>query len=301
VLTFFNYKSANDLFINALDIANCGDIVSPRGKRVTERRGVTLVLNDVERNVISFPQRKLNYHFMVAEWLWMLHGLKDVKTIAGYNKQIAQFSDNGETFFGAYGPRVQRDLVNVEQLLRKDPSTRQAVMCTWRHEALYMPTKDVPCTLTWQFFNRNDKLELHVNMRSNDVWLGLPYDIYNFTQIQRHLAQRLDIGVGAYYHHVGSLHLYDDNREAAEQLLNVMGDPTDDEVNDVGASPPPSWLLDDRLVSLLEGLPRGIDIATARSFVRGMSTSWHSFAGVLLHRYSKDRSDLDTFWQRLIP
>src|SRR4051812_11542025 len=112
--------NANDLWLEALEMVVDGQEVKPRGITCFENRGVQLVLLDPTRNVISIPERKLSYHFMVAEWLWMAGGLKDVDTIAAYNKNIAKFSDDGKEFFGAYGPRIVRDGAAVLRLLRKD-------------------------------------------------------------------------------------------------------------------------------------------------------------------------------------
>jgi len=54
-------------------------------------------------------------------------------------------------------------------------------------------------------------------MRSNDVWLGMPYDIWCFTCIQILIAQELGVEVGSYIHQPGSLHLYEKNWEKARE------------------------------------------------------------------------------------
>jgi thymidylate synthase len=45
-------------------------------------------------------------------------------------------------------------------------------------------------------------------MRSNDAYVGLPYDIFLFTSLQELMASELDIEIGTYYHSVNSLHIY---------------------------------------------------------------------------------------------
>ena len=289
------YRTADELFYAALDHTISGEAVKPRGITCYERRAVTLTLLDPTRNVITHKARKLNYHFMVAEWLWMLFGLDDVQTIAGYNKGIAQFSDDGKTFFGAYGPRIYRDLDAIVELLKRDPDSRQAIICTWQPAALHTQTKDVPCTMTWQFFIRNEKLELQVNMRSNDVWLGLPYDLFNFTMMQRVVAATLGVEPGPYTHHVGSLHLYETNLANAESVLQQGW-----LVTDVGASPPPPAWPDNHVEWVLKGLPRNMTVATARYMQAAMMEGWGNFAGVLIHRYSKEKKDLSEFWRAVI-
>ena len=46
-------------------------------------------------------------------------------------------------------------------------------------------------------------------MRSNDIWLGLPYDMAFFTVILQIVAKATGLTVGRYYHTVGDLHLYE--------------------------------------------------------------------------------------------
>src|SRR5213595_1649095 len=70
---------------------------------------------------------------------------------------------------------------------------------------------------------RNEKLELHTHMRANDVWLGVPYDVFAFTQLQQSVARALHRQVGQYVHHATSLHLYERDLERAAKLQ--MTDP----------------------------------------------------------------------------
>jgi thymidylate synthase len=67
---------------------------------------------------------------------------------------------------------------------------------------------DKPCTLSLQFLLRDDKLQLSVMMRSQDIILGTPYDIFMFSELQRTVARLLDVDAGKYVHHVGSCHFY---------------------------------------------------------------------------------------------
>jgi thymidylate synthase len=86
----------------------------------------------------------------------------------------------------------------------------------------------VPCTLSLQFFLReaSDELWLHTTatMRSNDVWLGTPYDTFNFSAISFYLClllnQRgLKCKLGKLTIQAGSRHLYETD---AHKLDNVL-------------------------------------------------------------------------------
>ncbi len=57
-------------------------------------------------------------------------------------------------------------------------------------------------------------------MRSNDAYLGLPHDVFCFTMMQELVAAELGLEVGEYTHMVGSMHLYDDDRDKAAQYIS---------------------------------------------------------------------------------
>lgn len=159
--------------------------VGPRGTLTWELPQVTLTAA-LSRPVLTVPERRLSYRFLVAEAYWILNGDDQVSTIAPFNQHIAAFSDDGATFFGAYGPRFTDQLPGVVQKLMDDPSSRQAGLTLWR--ANPPATKDVPCTVAVFFQLRNDRLNVHVFMRSSDVWLGLPYDVFNFAMMGHYVA-----------------------------------------------------------------------------------------------------------------
>ena len=50
---------------------------------------------------------------------------------------------------------------------------------------------------------------MHTLMRANDIWLGMPYDVFCFTVIQEIVAHNLGIPMGDYIHMVDLLHIYE--------------------------------------------------------------------------------------------
>lgn len=177
----------------------------------------------LEWPVITVLDRKLNYRFMAAEALWMLTGDNKVATIAPYCKNIANYSDDGEIFYGAYGPWIKDQWIYCMETLREDLGSRQSVMTIWRQNP--PRSKDIPCTISIQFLVRHNKMNVIVNMRSNDVWLGMTYDIFNFCMIgwmmmlwlYRH---NIVLEPGMLYLNAGSRHLYMRNWDAAHELMN---------------------------------------------------------------------------------
>ena len=220
------YPSANAAWLDVMNaIMDDGDVVSPRGQRTFELIHVSFAIN-AKHPVVTIPARKLSYRFMCAEAYWILSGDDRVATIAPYNKNISQFSDDGERFFGAYGPPyvAQRDYV-VDRILH-DHDTRQAVMMIWRPNPPI--TKDVPCTVAIDFKLRGGYLSAHVYMRSSDVWLGLPYDMFNFSMMIADVADHMSlnmggpVGVGSLIMTLGSSHLYDRDLEGAHRCHGAL-------------------------------------------------------------------------------
>jgi thymidylate synthase len=173
---------------------------------------------------------------MAAEAAWILGGQDDAASIAPYSKEISRFSDDGQTFYGAYGPKVVAQWNYCLERLLTNHTTRQAVLSIWRENPPGW-TKDVPCTLSWQFLLRDGRLNLNSTMRSSDVWLGWPYDV--FTQSMAILAMCCELvnhGVAATPGHVyltaGSQHLYERNLAQAYLTRRKQWDPGQVHVTD---------------------------------------------------------------------
>lgn len=221
-------KDFNVVWIYALhDILANGREVSPRGQLTKEIPQRTMVV-DMRKPVLTIPERKLSYQFMAAEAYWILMGDDQVETIEPYNKNIAQFSDDGKTFYGAYGPKIADQLNYVIYQLAKDQDTRQAGLTIWRENP--KPSKDIPCTVALFFNIREDEdgikeLNCHAFMRSSDIWLGIPYDVFNFSMLSYLICGYLEKsdGIsaipGTLYLTAASSHLYQRDFDRVNDLL----------------------------------------------------------------------------------
>lgn len=201
-------------------------MVSPRGQQTYECLQST-VTYDMRRSVLIEPERKLSYKYMAAEAYWILKGDNTVEGIAPFNPKIADYSDDGKTFFGAYGPPILSQMPYVTDKLWADRDSRQAGLTIWRQSP--PPTKDVPCTVAMFFLIRNHQLQMSVYMRSSDVWLGLPYDAFAFSMVGHYVCAlyneraTMPIEPGSVMITAGSSHLYDTNFDAALRVVNTSG------------------------------------------------------------------------------
>ena len=193
------------------------DMPSRDGDVIGEVINAVTVINDPTKCILHSPIRKLSMRYCVGELLWYLSGNNDLSAIQKYTPNWDRMSDDGETVNSNYGFLMKHyygfdQLKMCEDILRKDPNSRQAVIhLKPARNVIDNPTKDLPCTTTLQFFIRNNKLYMTTYMRSNDLWMGFPYDVFQFTCVQIYLAMVLNVDLGTYTHIAGSLHLYKRN------------------------------------------------------------------------------------------
>ena len=167
---------------------------------------------DPTRGIVQSKIRKMPMRYAVGELLWYLSGSNKVKDISKYSKFWGDISDDDVTLNSAYGHRIWEKFgfdqwTFVKEKLQANPNDRQAVIHI--KDADPNPSKDVPCTCLLQFHLREEKLYLTVYMRSNDIWLGFPFDVFAFTSLQTLMAMELGVDLGSYTHIAGSLHLYE--------------------------------------------------------------------------------------------
>lgn len=194
-------------------------LVAPRGKPTREHLGAQLQFAS-QNSLLTCPERKLNYRFAAAEALWMVLGRDDVASLARVNPRMREFSDDGRRLAGAYGPRFRQQLPYVLETLARDPLSRQAVVEIWRPSP--GPSKDVPCTLSWQFLLRDGRLHLVATMRSSDAWLGVPYDAFSFSVVLQYVAGRLGARGGTVTMNLGSSHVYAEHWEEAAKIDEMV-------------------------------------------------------------------------------
>ena len=198
---------------------NHGKPVSSRGYETQELIGVQVRVDDMTKNILVHPARALNYRFMISEWLWVSAGRSDVDTVARYNSKMRDFSDDGIVLAGAYGARIRPQIPWLLDQLTKS-GNRQAVVQIWTSTPT--ASKDIPCTLSWQLLARDGKLHAVVTMRSSDVWLGIVYDFFVFSQLTNGIAGELGLMPGSLIYNLGSSHLYNRDREKAAEVLDAQ-------------------------------------------------------------------------------
>ncbi|MEP7166443.1 MAG: thymidylate synthase [Candidatus Woesebacteria bacterium] len=226
--------TTNEAFLEILKDAyeNPDFIVSPRGEDTREIICTHVTISDPSQRIITNKYRGFSLRYGIAEWLWYERGSNSLEEISFYSKFWKKVSDDGKTVNSAYGYRIfgnntehsvnQWDFVIKELVIDKE--SRRAVIMLISPRDMLKPTKDFLCTAFLQFFIRNERLYLSVNMRSNDLILGFANDVFAFTLFQEKMLIELrahypQLQLGMYHHFSTSSHIYKRNFEMVESII----------------------------------------------------------------------------------
>jgi thymidylate synthase len=196
-----------------------GKETAPRGMKTREIEDAIIRIDDVYNTLPLNVKRGTVPGIGAVEACQLMSGTSFPDLVISIGPQFANYAEDNGVFHGAYGPRTNGQYDVIIERLKADPDSRQAVVTIWNPQYdLQHQKRDYPCTILHQFRIRDNKLNMSVYMRSNDVWLGAAYDFFQFTRVQIAMASVLGIEPGKYAHHVGSLHIYEQHYEAAESL-----------------------------------------------------------------------------------
>lgn len=217
--TVLSYKNGQMAYPDVVHhVLTSGTRRSPRGIPTRDAGCVIIELDTPAHGLPLGCGRNLSKNVAVAEAIQLIGGFHDPQLMIKASDNFSQFMNDGK-FHGAYGNRIGSQLIDVVTKLSQDTESRQAVITLW-DPALdnVIGMRDYPCTVMLQFEIIAQRLCMNTVMRSNDVWLGLPYDLFQFTQLQWTVAKCLNKRPGMYRHIALSLHIYEKDVEAAERV-----------------------------------------------------------------------------------
>lgn len=240
-------------------------ISSPRGQRCRERLNYSfeilnpvnevIVTKDAERNatIESYTRKECELYdsgtnlaedFGQASKFWLKLANPDGTVNSAYGYLIKHNKSHGNPFYEAaeelkglnpneqafYMQQIAQEYMRTpwewcRDSLRNDKDSRQAVLRFSLPEHFYKGNKDMTCTLSGTFHIREDRLYLSIHMRSNDLMLGLVYDLPWFISLMDDMIAELkdlypNLQKGSYTHLVDSMHIYDRDED---KILKMIG------------------------------------------------------------------------------
>ena len=186
--------------------------------------------------------KKLHIKSILYELLWFLKGDTNVRYLQQHGVSIW---DEWATPEGELGPvygyqwRHWPDgkgghidqLANLVHGLIHNPDSRRHLFHAWN--VAYLPDENKkpwenaaagkmalpPCHLLYQFYVANNTLSSQVYIRSNDLFLGHPFNTASLAFLTHMLAQQCGYAVGEIVITMGDLHLYTNHIEQARLQL----------------------------------------------------------------------------------
>jgi thymidylate synthase len=190
--------------------------------------------------------KKLAWKAVVSELLWFIEGsgnerrLAEIlhgefndgkKTIwtqnaeAPYWKPKAQYEGDLGRVYGVqwrnwtnqFG-EVTDQLLELVEGIKRDPHGRRHILTAWNPGELSRMALP-PCHCFAQFNVVDNKLDCLMYQRSNDFFLGCPFNIASYALLTHMVAQECGLQVGEFIHTTGDAHIYSNHLlQVHEQL-----------------------------------------------------------------------------------
>lgn len=202
------------------------------GDAIVALEPVTTVYRRPTERVLFSGLRDANPFFHLYEGLWMLAGRNDVAGVAKYARNMALYSDDSKTLNGAYGYRWRHhfggdQLIALIYQLRKDPTTRRAVLAMWdgREDGRGL-SSDYPCNLAVHFqVAESGALNMTVFNRSNDIiWGAYGANAVHMSMLHEFVASAVGRSVGCYWQVSDNFHAYIDLFRKLQPLADYAAD-----------------------------------------------------------------------------
>lgn len=243
MVNIINGKTINEVAFKEIEkIITEGHRSPSRNGDISTIYNVFMTLENPRARHLSLVGRKNNIFATIAETFWVFSGDDTIDPLLSFFLPRAKdFSDDGVTWRGAYGPRLFGENEALDDLIQQFKNegifTRRGVMSIFNPELdtqknleekyRISSTKDRPCNLLIDFFVTPDK-RLHMNLkqRSGDVlWGHASINIFEFTLLHEVVLNLLraevdsELTLGEYNHHVTNLHLYDFSGQQGYDVL----------------------------------------------------------------------------------
>ena len=250
------FETLHDAYLGALaDVYDNPDFIAePRGQRTREKLNYQftiknptvepIITKDPERNAViaDYTAKEVALYdsctnsaaaFGEASKFWLKLANPDGTVNSAYGYLIWKNKSHGNPEFeinrvmsNGEGSRVMRTPWEwAKESLLADKDTRQAILRFSLPEHAWKGVKDFTCTLGGIFLIRENKLHLTISMRSNDLTLGLVYDLPWFISLMYKMRDELKetypyLEIGPYTHQVHSMHCYDRDEV---KILKMLG------------------------------------------------------------------------------
>ena len=190
------------------------------GERVTRTKriwGVSFTV-DLQKEFPVLKSKHVAVKSAIREILWIMK--KQSNNIQDLIPHIwDKWADKDGSVGKSYGYQVARPVKHnswiyknqvdyVLKLLKKDPSSRHAVIDLWRCDEL-SEMNLCPCVYTSHFAILDGKLNCMITQRSGDYLVGVPFNTTQYAFLTIAFARHLGVEPGMLIHNISDAHVYE--------------------------------------------------------------------------------------------
>ena len=159
--------------------------------------------------------KEVSFKNIVAELLWFLKGETNVNSLKdrGCNIWNPWAPEDGE-LGKVYSYQWRRFNDHVDQIanlingLKEDPYSRRHIVTAWNPSDLQEQALPACHTFFQVITDEPGTLNLHLYMRSSDMFIGLPYNIASYALLLHLIASNLEQKPGELTISIGDAHIY---------------------------------------------------------------------------------------------
>lgn len=113
---------------------------------------------------------------------------------------------------------VVDQLTNLIANLKANPYSRRHIVTAWQPAELDQMCLP-PCHILFQCYVSNGHLDLRVDMRSVDLFLGMPFDVASYAVLLSMLAQEVGLESRYLVFQLGDTHIYLNHVDQVQEML----------------------------------------------------------------------------------
>lgn len=185
---------------------------------------------DVRQGYPLLTTKKMPFSLLLHELLWFVSGKSNIQYLQDHGIHYwDDFADKDLNLGPVYGVQWRRwqsvDGREVDQLqwaidqIKTNPNSKAILVSAWNAaelDEMRLP----PCHTMFQFDVTKGKVRLQLYQRSSDVFLGLPFNIAQYSLLLHMVAHLTGLEARELIISIGNAHLYNNHIEQAKEQLH---------------------------------------------------------------------------------
>ena len=196
--------------------------------------GVCFKLDNSKDKAFLLTTKNVLWKSAIKEMYWIyIMQSNNVTDLENMNCKIwSQWKDENNSLGKAYAYQIRKPIFGyknqleyVVETLKKDPNSRRVMIDLWCPEESHEMTL-TPCCYNTIYNILDGKLYMQLNIRSSDIALGLPFNIFQFQVLHKLIAHEVGVEPADMIVMISNLHYYDRHEEKLLKQIDmpVYGD-----------------------------------------------------------------------------